>query len=107
MVVSTESINSEMPRFDERLAGLPYRHGWYIANIDSKYPLTHDAIDAKVAEALAGADQADADDARELAEWFKGQVNIELDVEYLTDMTQEEAREYLGGEKATGNAAKK
>jgi carotenoid cleavage dioxygenase len=39
-----DDLNSEMPRFDERLAGLPYRHGWYMASIDSKYPLTHDTI---------------------------------------------------------------
>ena len=34
-----DDLNSEMPRFDERFAGLPYRHGWYMANIDSKNPL--------------------------------------------------------------------
>src|SRR5437867_6766616 len=28
-----DDLPSEMPRFDERLAGLPYRHGWYLANI--------------------------------------------------------------------------
>jgi carotenoid cleavage dioxygenase-like enzyme len=39
-----DDLNCEMPRFDERLAGRPYRHGWYMANIDSKYPLMHDAI---------------------------------------------------------------
>jgi carotenoid cleavage dioxygenase-like enzyme len=39
-----DDLNSEMPRVDDRLAGLPYRHGWYMANIDSKYPLMHDAI---------------------------------------------------------------
>jgi carotenoid cleavage dioxygenase-like enzyme len=39
-----DDLNSEMPRFDERLAGLPYQHGWYLADIDSKYPLMHDAI---------------------------------------------------------------
>jgi carotenoid cleavage dioxygenase len=39
-----DDLNSEMPRVDERFAGLPYRHGWYIADIDCKYPLTHDAI---------------------------------------------------------------
>ncbi len=33
-----------MPRFDERFAGLPYRHGWYIANIGCKHPLMHNAI---------------------------------------------------------------
>jgi carotenoid cleavage dioxygenase len=31
-----DDLNSEMPRFDERLAGLPYRNGWYLANIGSK-----------------------------------------------------------------------
>jgi carotenoid cleavage dioxygenase-like enzyme len=39
-----DDLNSEMPRLDDRFAGLPYRHGWYLANIDSKYPLMHDAI---------------------------------------------------------------
>jgi carotenoid cleavage dioxygenase-like enzyme len=39
-----DDLNSEMPRFDERLAGQPYRHGWYMASIASKYPLMHDAI---------------------------------------------------------------
>jgi carotenoid cleavage dioxygenase len=39
-----DDLNSEMPRFDERFAGLPYRHGWYTANIGCKYPLTHNAI---------------------------------------------------------------
>jgi len=39
-----DDLDSEMPRFDERFAGLPYRHGWYMANIDSKYPMMHDAI---------------------------------------------------------------
>jgi carotenoid cleavage dioxygenase-like enzyme len=39
-----DDLNAEMPRVDERFAGLPYRHGWYMANIDSKYPLMHDAI---------------------------------------------------------------
>jgi carotenoid cleavage dioxygenase-like enzyme len=39
-----DDLNSEMPRFDERLAGLPYRHGWYMANIGSKNPLVHNAI---------------------------------------------------------------
>src|SRR5262249_59380546 len=55
----------------------------------------HDDIDAKIAEALSGTDTADADDARELAEWFRQQFNVALDVEHLTDMTAEEAREYL------------
>lgn len=39
-----DDLNSEMPRVDERLAGLPYRHGWYIANISKRDVLVHDAI---------------------------------------------------------------
>ncbi|MEX2142396.1 MAG: carotenoid oxygenase family protein [Pirellulales bacterium] len=39
-----DDLNAEMPRFDERNAGLPYRHGWYMANIGSDHPLRHNAI---------------------------------------------------------------
>jgi len=39
-----DDLNSELPRFDERFAGLPYRHGWYAANIDCKYPMWVDAM---------------------------------------------------------------
>lgn len=39
-----DDLNSEMPRVDERFAGLPYRHGWYLADIDCNYPFMHDAI---------------------------------------------------------------
>lgn len=31
-----DDLSSEMPRFDERQAGLPYRHGWYLANVGGK-----------------------------------------------------------------------
>ena len=48
-----------------------------------------------MAEAFAGTNTADADDAQELAEWFRQHFNVQLDQGYLTDMTQEEAREYL------------
>jgi len=30
-----------MPRHDERFAGLPYRDGWYLADIGCKYLLMH------------------------------------------------------------------
>ena len=40
-----DDLNSEMPRVDERFAGLPYRHGWYMANIEQPAPDgSHDAI---------------------------------------------------------------
>jgi preprotein translocase subunit SecA len=56
---------------------------------------THDDIDAKVAEAFAGTEHAEADDAKELAEWYRATFNIELDLEHMEGMTQEDAREYL------------
>jgi carotenoid cleavage dioxygenase-like enzyme len=39
-----DDLSSEMPRFDERLAGLPYRHGWYLANTDIENPQGFNAI---------------------------------------------------------------
>jgi carotenoid cleavage dioxygenase len=39
-----DDLNSELPRFDERLAGLPYRQGWYWANLAGNNPLPHHAI---------------------------------------------------------------
>ena len=39
-----DDLNAEMPRVDERFAGQPYRHGWYMANIGSENPQIHNAI---------------------------------------------------------------
>jgi carotenoid cleavage dioxygenase len=39
-----DDINGEFPRFDERFAGLPYRHGWYGANIDQESTLELDSL---------------------------------------------------------------
>jgi carotenoid cleavage dioxygenase-like enzyme len=39
-----DDLDSEVPRVDDRFGGLPYRHGWYMANIHRKYPQWYDAI---------------------------------------------------------------
>lgn len=39
-----DDLASEMPRFDDRLAGRPYRHGWYLASVSSGNPLCFNAI---------------------------------------------------------------
>jgi carotenoid cleavage dioxygenase len=39
-----DDLDAEMPRVDDRFAGRPYRHGWYMANIHCRYPMMHDAI---------------------------------------------------------------
>jgi carotenoid cleavage dioxygenase-like enzyme len=39
-----DDLPSEMPRVDERFAGLPYRHGWYAANVGNENPLEFNAI---------------------------------------------------------------
>jgi len=39
-----DDLHSEMPRVDQRFAGLPYRHGWYMANLRDTNPLMQDAI---------------------------------------------------------------
>jgi carotenoid cleavage dioxygenase-like enzyme len=39
-----DDLPAEMPRFDERLAGVPYRYGWYLANTSNKNSLEFNAI---------------------------------------------------------------
>ena len=39
-----DDLVGEFPRFDERLAGLPYRHGWHAANAEMNETLLFDAI---------------------------------------------------------------
>ncbi|HVY90240.1 MAG TPA: carotenoid oxygenase family protein, partial [Hyphomonadaceae bacterium] len=39
-----DDLPSEFPRPDERFAGLPYRHGWYVANVGHRNPLVFNSI---------------------------------------------------------------
>jgi carotenoid cleavage dioxygenase-like enzyme len=39
-----DDLSSEFPRPDERFAGLPYRHGWYVANVGASHPLAFNSI---------------------------------------------------------------
>lgn len=39
-----DDLNSELPRIDDRRAGLPYRHGWYAASLRGGPPGVFDAI---------------------------------------------------------------
>lgn len=39
-----DDLTSEFPRLDERFAGLPYRHGWYVANVGVKNPIMFNSI---------------------------------------------------------------
>jgi preprotein translocase subunit SecA len=60
------------------------------------YPVIgHDGIDAHVAESLAGTQLSEEEDARELTEWFKETFGIEVNIEDLTGVTQDEARNVL------------
>ncbi len=51
-----------------------------------------DEIDAKVAEALRGARVAEAEDAKEIAEWALKELGLTLDAARLTGRTPEEVR---------------
>jgi preprotein translocase subunit SecA len=57
--------------------------------------LRHQDIDAKLEEAFSGAAESEEEDARELAEWAKSQFGVEVDVEDLTGVSMEDAREVL------------
>jgi carotenoid cleavage dioxygenase-like enzyme len=39
-----DDLPGEFPRVDERFAGLPYRHGWYAANLDSRQQIQFNAL---------------------------------------------------------------
>jgi preprotein translocase subunit SecA len=54
-----------------------------------------DEIDAKVTDAFSGAKRAEAEDARELAEWARAELGLTLDAAKLTGMSPDEARDTL------------
>jgi preprotein translocase subunit SecA len=68
-----------------------------LLKVSEKYlgKLDQSAIDGKLAEALAGADRAEAEDARELAEWAKSSLGVEVSAEALTGVSRAEARRLL------------
>jgi carotenoid cleavage dioxygenase-like enzyme len=39
-----DDLSAEFPRVDERFAGLPYRHGWYVANVGRSHPLAFNSL---------------------------------------------------------------
>lgn len=60
------------------------------------YPsIGHKEIDAKLAEAFQGASVSEEEDAREVAEWIKAELNLDVPVEALTGVTEEHARDVL------------
>jgi preprotein translocase subunit SecA len=60
------------------------------------FPKTgQDAIDEKLEETFSGTSRSEAEDARELAEWFRAEYGIEVPEASLTGTTQEEAQQIL------------
>jgi preprotein translocase subunit SecA len=60
------------------------------------YPtVAHDEIDAKLGEAYAGAKTAEADDAQEISEWAKAQLDLDVSAETLIDVSLDKARDIL------------
>ncbi len=58
-------------------------------------PIGHDEIDQKIEEAFEGTRTAEADDAAELATWFREQFGIEVEASLLTGVSVEQARQIL------------
>ncbi len=52
-------------------------------------------IDAKLAEAFSGASVSEEDDARELCDWARSELNLEVPQEALEEVSQDEARQVL------------
>jgi preprotein translocase subunit SecA len=60
------------------------------------YPkVTQEDIDAKLAESLEGAQLSEAEDARELVEWAKSQLGVEVAEAELTGVSPDAARQLL------------
>jgi preprotein translocase subunit SecA len=60
------------------------------------YPtIGHDDIDAKLAEAFAGAKASEPADAQEISDWAKTQLSLEIDAEQLTGISHAKVRDFL------------
>lgn len=60
------------------------------------YPtIGHKEINAKLAEAFQGASVSEEEDARELSEWIKAELDLEVPADLLTGVTEERARDIL------------
>ena len=57
--------------------------------------LGQEGIDAKLEEAFDGTHLSEPEDAREIADWVRQELNVEVPVERLTGVTQEAARQIL------------
>jgi preprotein translocase subunit SecA len=55
----------------------------------------HDEIDEQVAECFSGTRLSDADDAKELAEWARQKLNLQMPESALTGVSSEQARNVL------------
>ncbi|HEV3255416.1 MAG TPA: SEC-C metal-binding domain-containing protein, partial [Gemmataceae bacterium] len=56
---------------------------------------SHENIDAELEESFSGTKLSEPEDARELVEWAKSELGVEIPVANLTGVTQEKARQVL------------
>ncbi len=62
----------------------------------SSYPArSQEAIDEKLEEAFSGTKKSEAEDAKELADWVRAELHLEVAEKDLTDVTREQARDTL------------
>jgi preprotein translocase subunit SecA len=68
-----------------------------LLGISAKYfpAVIEEAIDAKLEESFEGTSLSEVEDAKELAEWVRKDLNLEVPVEVLTGVNQEKARQVL------------
>src|SRR5262249_43907951 len=68
-----------------------------LLDVSGKYfpGLGHEAMAAKLAESFEGTSLSEAEDAKELAEWVRKELNLEVPEQALTGVDQERARQIL------------
>ncbi len=71
-------------------------HEKLVAASKAVFPaVAHEEIDAKLAEAFAGAKVSEPDDAQEISEWAKTRLGVEIEAERLTGIDYGQARDIL------------
>lgn len=92
----TGNGNGKLSIEDFRMQSRSRLHELLLEASRTYYPaLSHEDVDRKIDETFEGTQRSEAEDARELAEWVRSELRVEISEPELTGVTQEQARQLL------------
>jgi preprotein translocase subunit SecA len=92
-VLTEEDFRTQSrPRLLEELLKISAK---YVPNGTDGQPIGEEQIDLKVDEAFEGASVAEPDDARELVDWARSTLKLEISESELTGLSRDQARQVL------------